>query len=106
LFDQVASDGDLCTKITCQAGYEVGDNNKCEKIEVRKPIAKREEPKSKRDLPGRPNAASEPAKPQASSGQALCNQQGCRPVGKGCRMVYGEIMAGGGRVMANKEVCN
>ena len=30
-------DGDRCTKITCKAGYEVGDSNTCEKIEVRKP---------------------------------------------------------------------
>ena len=88
------ADGDLCTKITCRAGYEVGDDNTCEKIEVKKPTAKREEPKAGRDLPGRAKTASEPAKPQASSGQVLCNQQGCRPVGKGCRMVYGEATTG------------
>src|SRR6266403_1011434 len=41
------ADGNLCTKITCQAGYEVGDNNSCEKIEVKKPTAKRDEPKTK-----------------------------------------------------------
>jgi len=100
------ADGDLCTKITCRAGYEIGDDNTCEKIEVKKPTAKREEPKPGRDLPGRAKTASEPAKPQASSGQVLCNQQGCRPVGKGCRMVYGEVTTGSGRMMANKEVCD
>ena len=42
------ADGDRCTKITCRAGYEVGDDNTCEKIEVKKPTAKREEPKSER----------------------------------------------------------
>lgn len=30
------ADGDRCTKITCRAGYEVGDDNTCEKIEVKK----------------------------------------------------------------------
>ncbi|MEW6395145.1 MULTISPECIES: caspase family protein [Afipia] len=40
------ADGDKCTKITCRVGYEVGDDNTCEKIEVKKkpePVAKREE---------------------------------------------------------------
>jgi hypothetical protein len=36
------ADGDRCSKITCRAGYEVGDDNTCEKIEVKKPVAKRE----------------------------------------------------------------
>ena len=31
------ADGDRCTKITCRAGYEVSDDNTCEKIEVKKP---------------------------------------------------------------------
>ena len=97
------ADGDLCTKITCRAGYEVGDDNTCEKIEVKKPTAKREEPKSKRDLPARPNAASEPAKPQASSGQIICNQQGCRPVAKGCRLAPVKNSYG---MSPPSEVCN
>lgn len=40
------ADGDRCTKITCRAGYEVGDDNTCEKIEVKKkpePVAKRDD---------------------------------------------------------------
>lgn len=31
------ADGDRCTKITCKSGYEVGADNNCEKIEVKKP---------------------------------------------------------------------
>ncbi|HMJ45245.1 MAG TPA: caspase family protein [Pseudolabrys sp.] len=37
------ADGDNCTKITCRAGYEVGDDNTCERIEVKQrkmPVAK------------------------------------------------------------------
>jgi hypothetical protein len=101
------ADGDRCTKITCRAGYEVGDDNTCEKIEVRKPTAKREEPKTKRELPERAKSETAPSKPQAS-GQIICGQQGCRPVQKGCHVVststgnlsYSTI-GGGGR-----EVCN
>jgi hypothetical protein len=81
------ADGDLCTKITCRAGYEVGDDNTCEKVEGKKPTAKREEP-TKRDRPREEPAASKPvpAQPQAS-GQIICSQQGCRPLARGCKVV-------------------
>jgi uncharacterized caspase-like protein len=38
------ADGERCIKITCRAGYEVGDDNECEKIESKKPTARRDEP--------------------------------------------------------------
>jgi uncharacterized caspase-like protein len=79
------ADGDRCTKITCRAGYQVGDDNTCEKIEMKKPVAKREEPKPKRDPLERAKLDASPSKPQAS-GQVICTQTGCRPVGKGCRI--------------------
>jgi DNA segregation ATPase FtsK/SpoIIIE-like protein len=34
-------DGDTCTKIICKAGYEVGDDNSCERIKDKKPSSKR-----------------------------------------------------------------
>jgi uncharacterized caspase-like protein len=41
------ADGDRCTRIGCRSGYQVGDDNTCEKIEVRKkhtpPVAKKDE---------------------------------------------------------------
>jgi hypothetical protein len=37
------ADGDKCVKITCRKGYEPNDEGTCEKIEVKKPIAKRDE---------------------------------------------------------------
>lgn len=89
------ADGERCTKITCRTGYEVGDDNECEKIETRKPAARREPTKPQR-------TASEPAaaaKPAAPSGQILCNNQGCRPVSKGCGIR-------GGSYGAYSEVCN
>jgi hypothetical protein len=80
------ADGDLCTRITCRAGYDVGDDNACEKIEGKKPAAKREEP-TKRDRPRAEPAASQPltAQPQAS-GQIICSQSGCRPLARGCKV--------------------
>jgi uncharacterized caspase-like protein len=53
------ADGDTCTKITCRAGYEVGDDNTCEKIEVKKPAPVTA---TKRD-----NTAAEKPKPEARS---------------------------------------
>ena len=37
------ADGDQCAKITCRAGYRVGDDNECEKIQEKKPVATRED---------------------------------------------------------------
>jgi hypothetical protein len=100
------ADGDRCMKITCRPGYELNDDGSCEKIEARKPTAKREEPKPKREPSERAKADAAPAKPQAS-GQVVCNLQGCRPVQRGCRIVEGRGanmagFAGGGLA----EVCN
>jgi hypothetical protein len=96
------ADGDRCTKITCRAGYEVGDDNTCEKIEAKKPTAKREDPKSRRDLPERARVEAAPSKPQAS-GQVFCSQHGCRPVARGCRI---ETAPGFAATSGQKEVCN
>jgi hypothetical protein len=74
------TDGDRCTKITCRAGYEVGDNNTCERIEVRKPAVRRDEPKRERQERAKTEAASQ------TSGQVFCNYQGCHPLRKGCRI--------------------
>ncbi|MCK1629599.1 caspase family protein [Bradyrhizobium sp. 162] len=95
------ADGDRCTKITCRAGFEVGDDNTCEKIEVKKPTAKREGPTRERQE--RAKTEVQPGKPQAS-GQVVCNNATCRPVQKGCRIVQVPYNRGGGTV--NAEVCN
>jgi len=98
------ADGDRCSKITCRAGYEVGDDNTCEKVEVRKPTARREETQPKREQPARSNAAPEVSRPQASgSGQIICGGGGCRPVGKGCRIGSVKQLYGANTQV---EVCN
>jgi uncharacterized caspase-like protein len=98
------ADGDRCTKITCRAGYEIGDDNTCEKIAVKKPSAKREE--SRREGSERAKAEASPPKSQAS-GQVICGQGGCRSVQKGCRLeafpYSGAALSGSGNL---REVCN
>jgi Caspase domain len=77
------ADGDRCMRITCRAGYQIGDDNSCEKMEVKKPTAKREEPKN--NGPQRAKVETTPAKPQAV-GQIFCGRGGCRPVQEGCHL--------------------
>jgi len=95
------ADGDRCTKITCRAGYEVGDDNTCEKIEVKKPVAKRDD--QKRESSERAKTEASPAKPQAS-GQMYCGAAGCRPVAKGCRL---DTAARNGNIVTSpREICD
>ncbi|WP_453955096.1 caspase family protein [Bradyrhizobium sp. USDA 377] len=98
------ADGDTCVKIACRAGYRVNDDNECEKVQDKKPVAAREDV-TKRDAE-RKGVEATPAKPQ-SSGQIVCNSAGCRPVSKGCRL---EFRRGGGSANTHTgesvEVCN
>jgi uncharacterized caspase-like protein len=98
------ADGDRCVKLTCRAGYELNDDGTCEKVEVKKPTAKREEPKPRRETSERAKIEAAPSKPEAS-GQIICNQQGCRPIAKGCRR-GAPTFAGGGIAGRDIEVCN
>jgi uncharacterized caspase-like protein len=98
------ADGDACVKIACRAGYRVNDDNECEKVQDKKPVATREDAK-KRDAE-RKQVEAAPAKPSAS-GQIFCSNAGCRPVRPGCRISAQKFgsqlsMAGGGQA----EVCD
>ncbi|MBR0858885.1 caspase family protein [Bradyrhizobium liaoningense] len=91
------ADGDACVKITCRAGYRVNDDNECEKVQDKKPVATREDAKKRDDERKKVEAA--PSKPQ-SAGQIYCDTRSCRPVQKGCRI---EIVVG---QYGHREVCN
>jgi uncharacterized caspase-like protein len=105
------ADGVTCVKITCKAGYQVGDDNSCEKIEGdKKPVAKREapaaQPKQQQTAPSQAPAPSRQAQTGGGGGggQIFCNQAGCQQVHKGC------FIAGGGKGAmrnggAQREVC-
>lgn len=97
------ADGDRCVKITCRAGYRVNDDNECEKVQEKKPVAKREEPQRET---GQKKAATAPTTPQSATGQKyFCETGGCREVRKGCRVVV-EQRAINGTYSRQVEVCN
>jgi len=99
------ANGDACVKIACRAGYRINDENECEKVQDKKPVATREDTK-KRDTE-RKQIEAALVKPSAS-GQVFCNAAGCRPVSPGCRVANrpygfaGQPAPGGGQI----EVCN
>jgi hypothetical protein len=101
------ADGDRCIKITCRAGYRVNDDNECEKVQDKKPVAKRQEPNAPADQKNRAKLDAAPAKPQVS-GQIMCNQQGCRPIRSGCRLAYTNAPKGQMHVSSRDqyEVCD
>ncbi|MBB4360484.1 putative caspase-like protein [Bradyrhizobium sp. CIR18] len=94
------ADGDQCVKITCRAGYRVGEDNECEKVQEKKPVATREE--SRRRDTDRKQTEAAPSAPQAS-GQMVCGNAGCRPVAKGCRLGTAKQNHG---VTVTTEICN
>ncbi|TFV43292.1 caspase family protein [Bradyrhizobium niftali] len=98
------ADGDACVKIACRAGYRVNDDNECEKVPDKKPVAVREDAKPRDNE--RKKVESTPSKPQAT-GQLICNGAGCRPVRPGCRLEFmRDAYGGGGSAARNFEVCN
>jgi uncharacterized caspase-like protein len=99
------ADGDRCTKITCRPGYEVGDENSCEKIEVKRP--KREELRALRDRPERAKGASEPAKPQSTeSPQAkFANSPTCTNVRAACEKTRSKLRVGSGHCASSFAAC-
>jgi uncharacterized caspase-like protein len=110
------ADGDQCTRIVCDDGYFVNDDNVCEKRRGKQPVAKRDED-NRRNRQGRAGSSydagygglSRPPKPQASgTGQIVCSSIGCRAVRRGCHIEYRTQAQGGPREGGggNVEICN
>ncbi|WP_128920846.1 MULTISPECIES: caspase family protein [Bradyrhizobium] len=100
------ADGDQCVKITCRAGYRVGDDNECEKVPEKKPVAARDDAK-KRDAERKQGESSPPSSQAKSSGQIYCNSAGCRPVRPGCRLQAGTSLATSAEMrISGVEICN
>ncbi|MCA1375924.1 MULTISPECIES: caspase family protein [unclassified Bradyrhizobium] len=98
------ADGDTCVKITCRTGYRINDDNECEKMPDKKPVATREVGKSRDDE--RKKVEATPSKPQAT-GQIYCSSAGCRPVRPGCRLEAGTGIGRTNNIGAgNAEICN
>ncbi|MDA9526046.1 caspase (peptidase) [Bradyrhizobium sp. CCBAU 11434] len=113
------ADGEKCTKIVCDDGYVLNDDNQCEKQRVAKPgkpatdkpaTAKRDDsddrPARQRRQSGGAGgvAAAGAGRATGGGGQIFCNDLLCRPVRPGCHLVYRG--GGGPHNDANAEVCN
>jgi uncharacterized caspase-like protein len=97
------ADGDRCVKATCRAGYERNDGGSCEKTQVKRALGKPEQPKLNREPSQGTQLEAAPPKPQAA-GKIFCDGQGCRPVGKGCRIESGWV-AGAKNYTQQYQVC-
>ncbi|MCG2639047.1 MULTISPECIES: caspase family protein [Bradyrhizobium] len=113
------ADGEKCTKIVCDDGYVLNDDNQCEKQRAAKPgkpatdkpaTAKRDDsddrPARQRRQSGGAGgvAAAGAGRATGGGGQIFCNDLLCRPVRPGCHLVYRG--GGGPHNDANAEVCN
>lgn len=87
------ADGDICTRITCEPGFEIGDDNNCVRVNPKKPSAKRD------TRPGELQPANRP--PVGSGDQDIlhrCGATSCSMALRGCIRKVG-IMGG------NPEIC-
>jgi hypothetical protein len=102
------ADGDACVKMACRAGYRVNNDNECEKVQDKKPVATRDD-NSKRDTERKQMEATPPKREAKPSGQIYCNSSLCRPVRAGCRLENvrsGVMVPANGAVGGLVEVCN
>jgi len=98
-------DGERCTGITCRPGYELGDDNNCDKIEVKK--SKREELKAQRGRSELTRAASKPAGPPSTeSPQAkFANSPTCTNVRLACEQSRSKHGLGAGHCASSFAQC-
>jgi hypothetical protein len=99
------ADGERCIRIACRPGYEVGDDNTCEKIEVKK--SKREELDAQRRRSELPKAASKPGEPPpAESPQArFANSPTCTNVRLACEQSRSKHGLGPGHCTSSFARC-
>jgi uncharacterized caspase-like protein len=72
------ADGESCTKIICRPGFELGDGNACERIEVKRPERPRSAPEAERSQSPKPKVS------QSNSGLMACSIY--------CKQKYGGAM--------------
>ena len=85
------AEGEKCVEIVCKAGFEVGDNNTCERIPPKNPppaaTAKRDEAPKREETPAAKREEPKQQKQAAPTGQRIiCTQAGCREIAKNCRL--------------------
>jgi Caspase domain len=85
--------GDSCTKVVCKDGYQVGDDNTCEKIPPKRstPTASRQQQQQQsQPAPTRQSSRGGYGGAAAAGGggaQIICDDHGCIPKPKGCIVV-------------------
>jgi Caspase domain len=94
------ADGDICTKISCEPGFEIGDDNSCVKTNSKKPSATRENKgEAKHDSkPDELQPANRPANSGDPNGLYRCGATSCSAALRGCLRKSG--ITGG-----NPEMC-
>jgi uncharacterized caspase-like protein len=103
--DGFRADGDRCVKITCRAGYELSDDNTCERIQPKRERTPRNVQREPADRPRGAAPDPQPSARRQSSGQIICDSGGCRPVARGCRLrIEGYSNSNG--MSGQSEVCN
>jgi uncharacterized caspase-like protein len=90
------SSGDKCVKITCRSGYELNDDGICDKIEVKKPVAKQDAPTARPERSQQGKTHGELVKqfnssPSCSTARASCEKGG----GSWCASSYAACMGNG-----------
>ena len=84
------ADGDQCVRITCKDGYQIGDDNTCEKIPTAKrntsPQSNRQQARQQQSQPA-PSQRSSAGGGDAGGAMIICDQRGCIPRPKGCTVV-------------------
>ncbi|THD67011.1 MAG: caspase family protein [Bradyrhizobium sp.] len=83
------ADGDTCSRIVCKAGYEVGDDNTCERLREKKPTAKRERAPEETQPSAKRAPAGEPS--YSGAGGAACGARSCSAAYAGCKRHAAEI---------------
>jgi hypothetical protein len=81
--------GDSCTKIVCKDGYQVGDDNNCEKIPTKRstPTASRQQQQQSQPAPTRQSSRVGGGAAGGGGAQIICDDHGCIPKPKGCTVV-------------------
>jgi uncharacterized caspase-like protein len=96
------ADGEICSKLTCEPGFEIGDDNNCVRINPKKPSATRDNKgEAKRDT--RPDELQPANRPPANqggdpNGLYRCGATSCSAALRGCLRKSG--ITGG-----NPEMC-
>jgi hypothetical protein len=91
------ADGDSCTRIVCKDGFQIGDDNTCEKVPPKRntqPTASKQQQQQQSQgqsapAPSRQSAAGGAGAAAGSGGgaQIICDDHGCIPRPKGCTVV-------------------